>query len=608
MHNLIVGGHAGLSVWHSKGGAPTTDHVFAHNLVRGARLSLHIQQSPQFIAHNVYWPPSGRDLAAIGGHQCKGIEDVRRVSGYEAGGEVIDASPEDMGLGVVTFRVRDRKDDGEILMMVGNNGCELRDPVDNNDLPYFWRPGTGDGREHLFRFWPYTGLKPAREAHSGVMYSYGYRGKCGGTLAFAAFQGQAARTGRRCLEVDGQRPERIPEQGLGWWSPSLPARPGDTIDVGFWVRGRDLKPVGAKSALAAFAQFTSYTGQMKRTIELAPAAALGGTFGWREVRARVSVPEPARRVAFFFGLKPATGAVFLDDFSIDVEGADAVNVEPVDQPTGDGRIVAMTAIVRAGPMLHARCDLSKYPDLRADDQLRVRVKRQWRSLAAKVLPVSPEKRESTVIFNITDWPPDRYQLYVEVLTADFRVRSGRRVPFVIPRRDPGAETVKEHILLAGLWRAAMTAPLPQVEGLDKVYADKGMGAAARKLVEERADLSSMREVSVPGAMQDYGEGWQARNGEAVFRRTVVIPPNWIGKNLVLSLGPIDDFDVTFFNGVQVGATDETTPKFYAHPRLYTVPAALPKLGENVIAVRVFDRGWGGGLMGKPEQMFLAPCE
>ena len=609
MHNLVVGGHAGLSVWNSKGGAPTVNHVFAHNLVRDSQVSLHIQQTPQFVDHNVYWPPPGRDLAAIGPHKCKTLADVQRVSGYETGGEVANEAPEDMGLGTVTFRVADRDDADEILMMIGNNGCELRDPVDNNDLPYFWRPGTGDGQEHMYRFWPYTGLKPAREAHAGVMYSYAYRGGCGGTVAFAAFKGQAARTGRRCLEVDGQIPKRIPTAGLGWWSPSLPARPGDTIQVRFWVRGNELKPAAGKTALAAFARFTSYTGQRRRDLHLSSTVTeFAGTFDWREVSSRVIVPREARRVAFFFGLKPATGAIFFDDFAIDVNGAAASKIKPIDAPVGDEGIEAQTTILRVGPMLQVNIDLNRFTDLNRDDKVRVRVKRFWRPVGEKTVPADLTKRKSMVEFNIADWPPDRYKVYVDVLDPELRLRATRRFPLVVPRQPQGSAEVGESISLAGMWRAVMTVPKPQVEGLDNVYPDPGVSPKARALLRENADVSELREVRVPGMMQDLGKDWQGLNGEAVFRRTVIVPPNWIGKDLILSLGPIDDFDVTFFNGVQVGATDDSILNFYRHPRLYTVPAGLLKLGENVIGVRIFDRGWSGGFVGKPEQLFIQPKE
>jgi sialate O-acetylesterase len=92
------------------------------------------------------------------------------------------------------------------------------------------------------------------------------------------------------------------------------------------------------------------------------------------------------------------------------------------------------------------------------------------------------------------------------------------------------------------------------------------------------------------------------DGAVWFRKEVQVPAAWAGKDLNLSLGPIDDDDVTYFNGEQVGDT-----KGYNLPRRYTVPGKLVKAGRNVIAVRVFDSGGGGGIYGEAKEMTLAPA-
>ena len=57
------------------------------------------------------------------------------------------------------------------------------------------------------------------------------------------------------------------------------------------------------------------------------------------------------------------------------------------------------------------------------------------------------------------------------------------------------------------------------------------------------------------------------DGFAWFRRTVNIPEGWAGKEATLSLGPIDDNDWTYANGVQVGHTAN-----YIAKRNYKIPA------------------------------------
>jgi len=102
--------------------------------------------------------------------------------------------------------------------------------------------------------------------------------------------------------------------------------------------------------------------------------------------------------------------------------------------------------------------------------------------------------------------------------------------------------------------------------------------------------------------------WQSRgldfNGVVWFRKTVDIPEAWAESDLLLSLGAIDDFDHTYFNGSLVGAHPKGTPGAYQIPRLYQVSGARVQPGKNVIAVRVFDHFGEGGLLGPAAEMFL----
>ncbi len=90
-----------------------------------------------------------------------------------------------------------------------------------------------------------------------------------------------------------------------------------------------------------------------------------------------------------------------------------------------------------------------------------------------------------------------------------------------------------------------------------------------------------------------------------FRKTVNVPASWKGEDLYLSLGPIVDFDTTYFNGVKVGGIGIETKGFWDVPRKYLVPAALVKPGRNCIAVRVFAHNLNGGFGGKKETLQLS---
>ncbi|MBL7872492.1 MAG: ThuA domain-containing protein [Cyclobacteriaceae bacterium] len=85
-----------------------------------------------------------------------------------------------------------------------------------------------------------------------------------------------------------------------------------------------------------------------------------------------------------------------------------------------------------------------------------------------------------------------------------------------------------------------------------------------------------------------------------FRRTINVPGNMVGKNALLSLGPINDSDVTYVNGVRVGGTERKVND----KRIYTIASSVLKAGKNLIAIRMEDIGGPGGIYGAPEEMFL----
>lgn len=94
------------------------------------------------------------------------------------------------------------------------------------------------------------------------------------------------------------------------------------------------------------------------------------------------------------------------------------------------------------------------------------------------------------------------------------------------------------------------------------------------------------------------------NGVVWFRKKIEIPKVWRNKELVLELGPIDDYDITFVNGMYVGGID--TGGAWNRKRIYAVPAAIVKDSILTIAVRVIDVIGGGGIYGMSSEMNLYP--
>lgn len=85
-----------------------------------------------------------------------------------------------------------------------------------------------------------------------------------------------------------------------------------------------------------------------------------------------------------------------------------------------------------------------------------------------------------------------------------------------------------------------------------------------------------------------------------LRKIIEIPAEMANKDLILSLGVIDDCDETFFNGEVIGKTSIDTPNYYEVYRQYKIPAKLVKAGKNVIAVR-FENHYSAGMFKTTEE-------
>ena len=99
-------------------------------------------------------------------------------------------------------------------------------------------------------------------------------------------------------------------------------------------------------------------------------------------------------------------------------------------------------------------------------------------------------------------------------------------------------------------------------------------------------------ISVAIIWESQSLGLADLDGTVWYRKEVILDAGAAEKPITLSLGMIDDNDITYVNGIRVGST-----KSYNTPRIYSVPAGVFRPGKNVIAVRVEDTGGGGGFYG-----------
>lgn len=134
-------------------------------------------------------------------------------------------------------------------------------------------------------------------------------------------------------------------------------------------------------------------------------------------------------------------------------------------------------------------------------------------------------------------------------------------------------------------------------------ADKGLLNNKAIWVDKDLEEAGWKSMNLPNKFED--EGLKDFDGVIWFRKTVDIPVEWQNKKLSLNLDMIDDNDITYFNGVEVGNTDG-----WSQTRNYIIPASIVHAGKAVITVRVFDTGGSGGMYGDPTliKLSLSPEE
>jgi sialate O-acetylesterase len=127
--------------------------------------------------------------------------------------------------------------------------------------------------------------------------------------------------------------------------------------------------------------------------------------------------------------------------------------------------------------------------------------------------------------------------------------------------------------------------------------DRGTVNGRPAWADPMLDDATWSDIKVPS----YWElvGWDGLDGVAWYRTSFTLSADDAARGARLNLGPVDDNDATYVNGVEVGRTNG-----YAALRSYNVPASALRVGRNVIAIRVEDTGGNGGLNGRSDEVYL----
>lgn len=89
------------------------------------------------------------------------------------------------------------------------------------------------------------------------------------------------------------------------------------------------------------------------------------------------------------------------------------------------------------------------------------------------------------------------------------------------------------------------------------------------------------------------------DGTVWMRKSFIVSKEDASKEALLELGKIDDSDLSYVNGIEVGKNTQWNKK-----RIYKIPAGTLKEGINAIAVRVTDYSGGGGIFGDAADLKL----
>jgi len=170
-----------------------------------------------------------------------------------------------------------------------------------------------------------------------------------------------------------------------------------------------------------------------------------------------------------------------------------------------------------------------------------------------------------------------------------------------------ASLVSEEKLIAGSYQKY----LDQIAAIRKDIAERPQLVAEWE--EKNKEVLEPSEAEKRYAVPDFNDAeWKTDDlprytaafntkGVGWFRKAVEIPAEWAEKDLVLHLSKVDNDDITYWNGVEVGRTFG-----WATLRQYRIPARLVQAGKTVIAVRVMNLYGDGGIYDYTERLEIAP--
>lgn len=140
-----------------------------------------------------------------------------------------------------------------------------------------------------------------------------------------------------------------------------------------------------------------------------------------------------------------------------------------------------------------------------------------------------------------------------------------------------------------VYKKSVLDNIKKVQGFDVTMENENQFAAFS------FDDKNWPEIKVPSLWENQQIG--NIDGVVWMRKTITLTAEQAKSEAVLHLAKVDDEDITYVNGVEVG-----TNKSWEALRVYKIPAGTLKEGKNVISVRIADYSGGGGIYGDPADL------
>lgn len=179
-----------------------------------------------------------------------------------------------------------------------------------------------------------------------------------------------------------------------------------------------------------------------------------------------------------------------------------------------------------------------------------------------------------------------------------------------PGMVPVVQSYESRLYHDDIWKNAGECDVSDPEALLRGYlesltiGDLGNRGLERGWAAADFDDSAWRTMGLPRSWKVAGENY---SGVLWFRKTVEIPESLAREEWRLDIGAVDKQDISYVNGVEVGATGQGLETAHWNKlREYRIPAGTIKAGRNVIAVRAYSFIYDGGMIGPADCMRIFP--